>query len=246
MRLAFTPFCISVERLELIICVCRHLVCKSCNKPIACDRGFVFTAAATALQQRRTLKLPVTMNPSPLKELVVENAQRESHCSRFFTVVTAPFTVQSTASTSSRPTYSRVLKCFSPLNMPCWATACCGCCCYCCCCCCWCCCCCCCCWCCETCRIRCRVASFPAGLSHPVSVTDLFSRKFCAVPWRCACVARCQHGSTTRCATMSCVCSTRGTHHALNLHLLLAPPGPQLLSLAQFALPEHSLLSHSS
>ena len=154
MRLAFTPFCISVERLELINCVCRQLVCKSCNKP--CDTGLIFTGAATAFQQRRTLKfghadalrlqkffptstesscqyeavvhelavtsgidhvtasccslegdmLPVTRNPSPLKELVVENAQHESHCSRFFTVVTAPFAVQSTASTSSRPTYS--------------------------------------------------------------------------------------------------------------------------------------------
>ena len=116
--------------------------------------------------------LPVTINPSPLRELVVENAQHESHCSRYFTVVTAPFTVQYTA-----------------------ATACCGCCCYCCCCCCWCCGCCWCCWCCETCRIRCRVASllflfwlasplspffslslFPAGLSDPVSVADRFGR----------------------------------------------------------------------
>ena len=31
MRLACTPFCIIVERLELNICVCRHLVCKPCN-----------------------------------------------------------------------------------------------------------------------------------------------------------------------------------------------------------------------
>ena len=29
MHLIFTPFCISVERLDLSICVCRHLVCKS-------------------------------------------------------------------------------------------------------------------------------------------------------------------------------------------------------------------------
>ena len=29
MRLAFTPFCISVGRLDLRNCVCRHLVCKS-------------------------------------------------------------------------------------------------------------------------------------------------------------------------------------------------------------------------
>ena len=43
MRLACTPFCIIVERLELNICVCRHLVCKPCN-----NRSFVFTAAATA------------------------------------------------------------------------------------------------------------------------------------------------------------------------------------------------------
>ena len=89
---------------------------------------------------------------------------------------------------------------------------------------------------------------------------------FCAVTWRCACVARCQHGSTMRCATMSCVCSTRGTPQAMNSHLLLAhlgpsrrprappgfslrshaPPGPQLLFLTQLVLPEHSLPSRSS
>ena len=147
-----------------------------------------------------------------------------------------------------------------------WTHCCgCGCCCYCSCCDC------CCCCCCETWRIRWRVASLPFlfCLSSPFlpfsvslflptgSLRPSFRRgpvrplawllaRFCAVPWRCACVVRCQHGSTMRCATMSCVCSTRGTHHALNLRLLLAPPGPQLFSLAQFALPEHSLLSHSS
>ena len=52
-----------------------------------------------------------------------------------------------------------------------------------------------------------------------------------AFPWRCACVARCQHGSTMRCATMSCVCSTRGTPRALNSHFLVAHlRSPLLLS----------------
>ena len=36
LRLVFTPSHVSVERLDLSICVCRHLVCRSCNKP--CDR----------------------------------------------------------------------------------------------------------------------------------------------------------------------------------------------------------------
>ena len=86
----------------------------------------------------------------------------------------------------------------------------------------------------------------PSFRRGPVRPLAWLLAKFCAVSWRCACLARCQHGSTMRCATMSCVCSTRGTHHALNLHLHLASPGPQLLSLAEFTLPEHSLLSHSS
>ena len=54
LHLVFTPSHVSAERLDLSICVCRHLVCKSCNKP--CDTGLIFTAAATALQHRRTLK----------------------------------------------------------------------------------------------------------------------------------------------------------------------------------------------
>ena len=47
---------------------------------------------------------------------MVRNAQHELHCSRFFTSVTAPFTVQPTTSTTDLPTYSRVPKCFKPLN----------------------------------------------------------------------------------------------------------------------------------
>ena len=50
--------------------------------------------------------------------------------------------------------------------------------------------------------------------------------RFCAVPWRCACVVRCQHGSTNLFATMSCVCSKRGSLRALNSYLLLAHLGP--------------------
>ena len=144
MRLVFTPFRVSVERLDLSICVCRHLLCKSCNKPIICDTGFVFTTAATAYKQRRTLNLvmrthfvcrnfpncegiflskakPLSTSPPLQAESTVSkftsccllkgdnvpvtfegtcgrNAQHKSHCSRFFTGVTA--------STSSRPTYS--------------------------------------------------------------------------------------------------------------------------------------------
>ena len=40
-------------------CPC-HLVGKSCNKPITCDTGLIFTAAATAHKQRRTLHLVMT------------------------------------------------------------------------------------------------------------------------------------------------------------------------------------------
>ena len=47
-----------------------------------------------------------------------------------------------------------------------------------------------------------------------------------------ACVVRCRHGSTMRFATMSCVCSIRGSRHshALKSHLL------QRISLALFSL----------
>ena len=57
MRLVFTPFRASVERHDLSTCVCRHMVCKTCNKLITCDTGLIFTAAATAHRQRRTLNL---------------------------------------------------------------------------------------------------------------------------------------------------------------------------------------------
>ena len=53
LRLVFTSFRESVERLDLSTCVCRHLVCKSCNKPITCDTKLIFTAAATAHKQRK-------------------------------------------------------------------------------------------------------------------------------------------------------------------------------------------------
>ena len=39
-------------------------------------------------------------------------------------------------------------------------------------------------------------------------------------------VGRCPYGPTMRFATRSCVCSTRGSPHALNSHLLLAHLGP--------------------
>ena len=55
MHLAFTSLCISVERLELIICVCRHLVCKSCNEP--CDTRLIFTAAAPGSSPASALPL---------------------------------------------------------------------------------------------------------------------------------------------------------------------------------------------
>ena len=64
----------------------------------------------------------------------------------------------------------------------------------------------------------------PSSRRGPVRPLVWLLARFCAVPWRCACVVRGQHGSTTRFATTSCVCSTRGTHRALNSHLLLAPP----------------------
>ena len=33
-RLVFTPYRVSVERLDLSTCVCRHIMCKTCNKLI--------------------------------------------------------------------------------------------------------------------------------------------------------------------------------------------------------------------
>merc|ERR1719284_2346476 len=56
------------------------------------------------------------MNQAPSREPVVEKAQHEPHCPWFFTGVTAPFVVQSTASESGSPTYSSVPKCFRPLH----------------------------------------------------------------------------------------------------------------------------------
>ena len=69
LRLVLTPFRVSVERLDLSPCVCRHLVYKSCNKPITCDTGLIFTAAATAHKQRRTLNL------------VMRTREESEHCS---------------------------------------------------------------------------------------------------------------------------------------------------------------------
>ena len=117
---------------------------------------------------------------------------------------------------------------------------------------------------CGRCSTKCRVFSLPClvclsaclfgwalGLSGPVFISSLFGGSSGCSPDSApspgaAHVARCQHGSTMRYATMSCVCSTRGTPRALNSHFLVAPPGPQLLFLAQLVLPEHSLLSRSS
>ena len=66
-------------------------------------------------------------------------------------------------------------------------------------------------------------------------------------------VVRCCLGPTMRSATMSCVCSTRGSPHALNSHLLLAhlepsprpcaPPGLSLRSRAPLGLNFSLLLS---
>ena len=60
MRLAFTPFCISVERLELNICVCRRLVCESCNKPIAVSPRAVARSKATCCRWLLGDDKPVT------------------------------------------------------------------------------------------------------------------------------------------------------------------------------------------
>ena len=96
---------------------------------------------------------------------------------------------------------------------------------------------------CGRCSTRCRVFSLPCLVCLSVCLLPHFSHsassarrwtspprlhlepvrrlfwllaRLGAFPWRCACVARCQHGSTMRCATMSCVCATRGTPRALN------------------------------
>ena len=64
MRLAFTPFCISVERLELNICVCRRLVCESCNKPIAVSPRAVARSKATWLKTPNTSHTAHGSSPS--------------------------------------------------------------------------------------------------------------------------------------------------------------------------------------
>ena len=77
----------------------------------------------------------------------------------------------------------------------------------------------------------------PSFRRGPVRPHAWLLARFCAVPWRSACVVRGQHGSTTRFATTSCVCSTRGTHDALNLHLLLPLPwAPTLFLSTHFSL----------
>ena len=107
----------------------------------------------------------------------------------------------------------------------------------------------------------------PCHHREPVRQLFWLLARLDAALWRCACWIRSQSGSTMPFSTTSCVGST---HHCLRksdfcslllsapqrillavyflpLHfLVLAPPGPQLHSLALFAPPEHSLLSHSS
>ena len=107
----------------------------------------------------------------------------------------------------------------------------------------------------------------PCHHREPVRPLFWLLARLGAVLWRYACWIRRQSGSTMPFSTTSCVYST---HHCfrtndfcspllsspqrillafyfLPLHfLVLAPPGPQLHSLALFAPPEHSLLSHSS
>ena len=49
---------------------------------------------------------PSTQKPRPSSNSISSSAQRESHCSRFFTGVAVPFTAQSTTFTGGCPTYS--------------------------------------------------------------------------------------------------------------------------------------------
>ena len=109
-----TTMCVDYQNLVMQM----YFVCRNSSQLrgnlLAETKSFVHEPAVTSGIDRVTASccslvrdmLLVTMNPSPLRELVVVNARHESHCSWFFTVVTAPFTVQSTASMSNRPTHS--------------------------------------------------------------------------------------------------------------------------------------------